>query len=434
MLSSHTDFPEIVPRALQMIPLPQRSSVSDIALPTHVKARKRFVLGRRASLWVSFGVAVHTLWTSAAPALSYRLYAEDWHLSPLDTTGVFAIYPVFVVATLTLLGNLSDHLGRRLTMLAALAGSLIGALMLAFANDLAVLLIARAIMGVGVGLASGSSTAAILEYSVNANPERAAATTNVAQAMGFTAALLLNGALIEYAPWPLRLDFLVLAGLIVGLIVAVWFLPPGATASRRWSPRLPSIPAVARSAFVTAALAATCAFAAGAVILSLGGQVAHDLVGSSNIMINGAILASFAIVSATITAIGRKRAPKLSLALGATAVALGMALLWSATCYHSLVILLAATSITGIGYALLFLGAFTLINTVAPVNHRGGVLSALYLVGDLSMGSFGYVLGGVARVWGLASAIAVGSTVLTGFCVIAFVCSRTLGSDSASGH
>ena len=34
-----------------------------------------FVLGRRGSLMVSKGVAAHTLWTSAAPPLTYRLYA-----------------------------------------------------------------------------------------------------------------------------------------------------------------------------------------------------------------------------------------------------------------------------------------------------------------------------------------------------------------------
>ena len=39
----------------------------------------RFVLGRRASLIVSASVVAHTLWTSAAPAMAYRLYAQEWH-------------------------------------------------------------------------------------------------------------------------------------------------------------------------------------------------------------------------------------------------------------------------------------------------------------------------------------------------------------------
>ena len=99
---------------------------------------------------------MHTLWTSAAPALSYRLYAEEWQLSPLQTTSVFAIYPIFVVGTLVFLGDLSDHVGRRRTMLAALVFSLTGALALAWALDIEWLLTARAVMGIGVGLASGA--------------------------------------------------------------------------------------------------------------------------------------------------------------------------------------------------------------------------------------------------------------------------------------
>jgi hypothetical protein len=42
--------------------------------------RAGFALGRRASLAASVGVVAHTLWTSAAPALTYRLYAREWHL------------------------------------------------------------------------------------------------------------------------------------------------------------------------------------------------------------------------------------------------------------------------------------------------------------------------------------------------------------------
>ncbi len=52
------------------------------------------------------GVVAHTLWTSAAPAMAYRIYAEQWHLSHTATTGIFAIYPRFVVTRLVLFGDL----------------------------------------------------------------------------------------------------------------------------------------------------------------------------------------------------------------------------------------------------------------------------------------------------------------------------------------
>jgi MFS family permease len=76
----------------------------------------RFILGRRASLLVSAGVVSHTLWTSAAPALTYGLYAQEWHLTHTVTAGIFAIYPIGVVVMLVGFGGVSDQIGRRATM------------------------------------------------------------------------------------------------------------------------------------------------------------------------------------------------------------------------------------------------------------------------------------------------------------------------------
>ena len=73
----------------------------------------RLVLGRRASLLVSAGVVGHTLWTSAAPALTYRLYAQEWRLTHTVTAGIFAIYPIGVVVMLVGFGGISDQIGRR---------------------------------------------------------------------------------------------------------------------------------------------------------------------------------------------------------------------------------------------------------------------------------------------------------------------------------
>jgi hypothetical protein len=49
------------------------------------------------------------LWTSAAPAMTYPLFAEEWHLIHTVTTGVFAIYPIVVAAFLVGFGDVSDY-------------------------------------------------------------------------------------------------------------------------------------------------------------------------------------------------------------------------------------------------------------------------------------------------------------------------------------
>jgi hypothetical protein len=56
------------------------------------------VLNRRASFWTSTAVVGHALWASAAPTVTYPLYADQWHLTATATTSVFAVFPVVLVA------------------------------------------------------------------------------------------------------------------------------------------------------------------------------------------------------------------------------------------------------------------------------------------------------------------------------------------------
>src|SRR3989442_11927973 len=85
-----------------------------------------YELGQRTSFWVAAGVVAHTLWTSAAPAMTYPLFAEEWHLTHTATTGAFAIYPILVAAVLVGFGDVSDYVGRRAAILSRAGASLFG--------------------------------------------------------------------------------------------------------------------------------------------------------------------------------------------------------------------------------------------------------------------------------------------------------------------
>jgi MFS family permease len=201
-----------------------------------------YELGQRTSFWVAAGVVAHTLWTSAAPAMTYPLFAEEWNLTHTVTTGVFAIYPIVVAAVLVGFGDVSDYVGRRAAILWGVGASLVGTLLFALAPDVLWLFAGRAFMGIGVGLTAGPSTAAMVEFSGQGAAKRAATITTAAQAVGFAAALLLGGALIQYAPLPTRLNFWVLSAVLAALFAAAWFLPrhTGSGAQGRWRPKTPS--------------------------------------------------------------------------------------------------------------------------------------------------------------------------------------------------
>jgi predicted MFS family arabinose efflux permease len=378
---------------------------------TQPPAGGRFVLGRRESLLVSAGVVSHTLWTSAAPALTYGLYARQWDLTHTVTAGIFAVYPIGVVVMLVGFGGISDQIGRRATMLAGLLASLAGALLFAVAPDVWWVFAGRALMGIGVGLAASPSTAAILEFSSQTGAKRAASVTMGAQAIGFAAALLLGGALTEYAPWPTRLCFWVLALFLIVLLIGTWLLPRRTAGGERRA-RMPSVPKDVRRAFAVSSTAMVAAYTFGVLLLSLGGQVEHDLIGSPNAFLNSAVLSLFPIVMGAIGIVARTLPPRLALIVGALLSGLAMVLLIVAVNFRDLVIYLLATAAAGGAYSLLFVGALQVISAVAPERSRGGVLSALYLLGYLSMGALALVLGAIATTRGLGFAVDLGAAAI----------------------
>ncbi len=311
-------------------------------------------------------------------------------------------------------GGISDQIGRRATMLAGVCASLAGALVFAVAPSVGWVFAGRALMGVGVGLSAGPSTAAILEFCRGRDAKRAASLTMTAQAGGFAAALLVGGALTEYGPSPTRLCFWVLAVLLTALMAAIWFLPrhPAGEADIGWRPRLPYVPRDMRRAFVLTSSAVMAAYTFGVLVLSLGGQVEHDLIGSSNALVNGAVMALFPIVLGPAGLVAKRLSPRTSLIAGSIASAVGMGLLALAVSRRDLLIYFAATATAGASNSLLFVGSLQLINVAAPPHHRAAVLSALYLVGYLSMAALALTLGVVATTWGLELAVDLGTAAI----------------------
>jgi hypothetical protein len=147
--------------------------------------------------------------------------------------------------------------------------------------------------------------------------------------------------------------------------------------------------------------AASPATTHGVLILSLGGQVARDLVGSPNTLVNGAALSLFAIASAVVGIAARTLQPRTAMTGGAAASGAGMALLAAAVARNHLPVFLATTAISGAGYSLLFFGGLETINGAAPVEHRGGVLSAIYLLAYVSLAAVSLLLGAQATAHGL---------------------------------
>jgi len=372
------------------------------------------MLGRRASFWVATAVVAHTLWTSAAPAMTYRLYASEWNLTHTATTAIFAVFPIVVVAVLILSGDISDYIGRRATILIGLTSSLLGTALFAVAPSVFWVFVGRAFTGLGVGLCAGPATAAMVEFSAAGQETRAGSITTVAQAIGIALATIVGGALIQYAPYPTHLNFWVLFAVLAILFAAAWLLPRTVSnkAPGHWQPKLPTIPGGIRMIFAASAIAATTGYVIGGLMFSLGAQIAHDLVGSDNALVNGVAIALFALAAGVVAVPGKRLTPRAAIIVGGLSAIVGTALLAVSTARHALAIFVAAATAGGIGFGLMYSGGLSWINANAPADRRGGVLSALYLAAFATQAVIVLLLGAAATTWGLGLAVDLGAVAI----------------------
>jgi hypothetical protein len=382
------------------------------------------------------------LWASGAPSIVYPLYATQWGLTPTATTAVFATYPVVLVLVLVLFGNLSDHIGRRATILVGLSFLLLGALSFAVAPDVGWLFAGRALQGIGVGFSVGAASAALVEYNPGSNTALPGSVNTASQSAGLVLCTLVGGALTVLAPAPLHLSYWVLVLLVLLVAAACMFLPErdrATMAAGRWRPPGLRVPRTLIGVYAVSALAVTAAFAMGALFLGLGAQIARDVVGSTSVLLVGAVLScSYLVIGVTAVAASRLR-PRSSVAGGAVAAITGLTLLFTAAQEHAFPVFVGAAVVCGLGYGLSMSGGLAVASIGAPAHHRARLLSAVFLAAYLVQGSVAFGAGLTATHTGLQQAIAlviplVGALSLVSLVAVTWIGRRAVINSAATSN
>jgi MFS family permease len=277
-------------------------------------------------------------------------------------------------------------------------------------------------MGVGVGLALAPATAAAVEFSARGKAARASSVTTAATTVGLSLATIVGGGLIQYGPAPRHLDFWVLVGVIAVVFPFVWMMPRHTRdeSQGRWRPRPIRVPKGIRLLYAAAALAVTTSFAFGTVFLALGAQLARDLIGSTNIFVTGLVLAILSATGGVTAILTRRFAAGRQILVGTGFVAGALVLLEVSARTHSLPLFILTSLFGGVSYGLLFSGGLGLVATHAPAHHRGGTVSAVYLVAYVGQGTVALSLGAIATASGLSTALLLGVIAIGVLTVLAF--------------
>jgi len=153
-----------------------------------------------------------------------RLLADVTHADNVASyLGVMAaLYAVMQFICAPVLGALSDRLGRRPVLLISLAGAAVNYVVMAFAGQLWMLLLGRALAGVTSANLS-VATAYLTDITPEAQRARRFGLFNATFGAGFIIGPVLGGVLGDC--W-LRLPFLAAAALNAGNLLVAWFVLP----------------------------------------------------------------------------------------------------------------------------------------------------------------------------------------------------------------
>src|SRR3954462_8231868 len=137
------------------------------------------------------GIVSLALFASATPSPLYADYAADWGFSTPVLTAVYAVYAFGVLATLLLIGRLSDQVGRRPVLIGALSTLLVAIVLFMSAQSVEWLFAARALQGLATGAALAAAGAAMLDL----HPRGDAAQTGLVNGVGSALGLGAGGAI-----------------------------------------------------------------------------------------------------------------------------------------------------------------------------------------------------------------------------------------------
>jgi predicted MFS family arabinose efflux permease len=345
----------------------------------------RHQLPPRVAFALQASIVLLFLAGSSAPTPLYSVYQAEWGFSPITVTVVFGIYAIAVLAALLTVGSLSDHIGRRPVLLAALAAQAVAMVIMATANGVPMLVAGRIAQGLATGAAVGAVGAGLLEL----DRVRGTIANGVAPISGTATGALGSSLLVQYLPSPTRVVYLVLLAACLVQVIGVALMAetsprtPGALASLR--PRFALPPAVRRPLLVAAPVL-VAVWALAGFYGSLGPSLIGRVAGSHSIVLGGASLFVLAASAALTIFAVRTMRPERVMLLGIGALIGGVATTLVAIPAGSEALFLVGTAIAGVGFGGGFQGALRTVVPLAGAHERAGVISLVFVVSYLAMG------------------------------------------------
>lgn len=381
------------------------SPAGDPAGPAMARTAAAPLRGRRGAAGLVTVTLVTAVASATAPTPLYRLYQDAWGFSPVVLTVVFAAYAVALLVALLAVGALSDRVGRRPVILVALALLAVSTVLFWLAGSTPVLLVARLVQGTATGIGVGALGAALLDL----DPQHGPMINSLGGPLGMGVGALGAGILVDYAPWPMQLVYVVLLAAFAVEFVLVMRMAETHPAPRRvrlreliagLRPRI-AVPPQARGALLAVTPVNVAIWSLGGFYLSLMPSLLRDATGTTAAVVGGLAVAALTMSGAAGILLLRARPAATIVTAGSITLLAGLALVLVGVHARTLWLLLAGSVAAGFGWGGTYLGVMRTLLPLAAPAERGGLMSAYFVESYLAMSVPAILAGAAVRPAGL---------------------------------
>jgi MFS family permease len=331
--------------------------------------------------FIAAGALLIAMLGTTLPTPLYAIYQQRLGFDASWLTIIFSIYAAGVIAALLAVGSWSDRLGRRPMLLAGLLMGAISAGIFLCTDSITGLLIGRLFSGLSAGIMTGTATVAVIELAPKTF-KNATLMATAANMLGLGIGPLLAGFTSQHLADPLHLIFYVHLALL--LLAAVGVAVIRETVERaeqlKLSIQKPSVPAPVRSVFISASIAGLAGFSVAGLFTSMVPSVMIHIMDVHGGLLIGAVIGLFFVASILGQAALQWLPKTLHMSLGCVGLIIGMMCLGLSIATASLLLLVCAGLLAGIGQGMILRAGMGAVTASSPPHQKAAVTSAFFVV------------------------------------------------------